>query len=185
MAGKIQTDKVLLERICKKSDMAAFDMLFRRYYPLLQAYASQFVDWDNAGSVVQDVMLYLWEKRSSINVRNSVSTFLYTAVKYNCLSLINRGLIGRKVMDSLRLSLIEEVEPVDFDKNVYKIQRRLDSVLEKLPEPQRIVFRMNRFEGLSYKKIASELGVSVKTVEYRMSQALEKLRDGFSDIIGK
>lgn len=185
MAGEVQTDRALLERICKESDIAAFDMLFRRYFPLLQAYASQFVDWDNAGSVVQDVMLYLWEKRSSINVRNSVSTFLYTAVKYNCLSLVNRGQIGRKVIDSLRLSVIEEVEPVDFDKNINEIQRRLNSLLVQLPEPQRTVFRMNRFEGLSYKKIASELGISEKTVEYRMSQALQKLRDGFSDILSK
>jgi RNA polymerase sigma-70 factor (ECF subfamily) len=45
-----------------------------------------------------------------------------------------------------------------------------------LPESYRITFRKSRFEDKTYSEIAVELGVSVKTVEYRMTQALKQLR---------
>ncbi len=183
MTERNETDRILLEKICTKSDIDAFDKLFRRYYPLLMSFACHFVDSENAGNVVQDVMLYLWEKRKSIIVRNSVSTFLFTAVKYNCLSLINREQTGKKVISNLRLSVMAEVEMVPFDSSEEEIMRRLESALSLLSPPQQAVFRMSRFEGLPYKEIASRLGVSMKTVEYRMSQALIKLRLSFKDFI--
>ena len=48
----------------------------------------------------------------------------------------------------------------------------LKQVIMGLPELYRDVFILNRFQGLSYQEIAEERGLSVKTVEYRMSRAL-------------
>ena len=42
---------------------------------------------------------------------------------------------------------------------------------------------MSRFEGKSYEQIAREMGVSVKTVEYRISQALRKLEISLTDYL--
>jgi RNA polymerase sigma-70 factor (ECF subfamily) len=52
-----------------------------------------------------------------------------------------------------------------------------------MPEKQRTVFLMNRIDELKYKEIADQLGLSVKAIEKRMSQALEHLKTHLKDKI--
>lgn len=49
----------------------------------------------------------------------------------------------------------------------------LKQLLTALPEIYRDVFLLSRFCGMSYDQIAEARGISVKTVEWRMSRALE------------
>jgi len=50
--------------------------------------------------------------------------------------------------------------------------KKIEKTICHLPENYRIIFEKSRFEDKTYPVIASELGLSVKTVEYRMTQAL-------------
>jgi RNA polymerase sigma-70 factor (ECF subfamily) len=60
---------------------------------------------------------------------------------------------------------------------------RLEKALDSLPETYRQAFVMHRFNNKSYKDIASEMGISQKTVEYRISQAIRQLRVELKDFL--
>lgn len=80
--------------------------------------------------------------------------------------------IGGDIADDCDLSFIYEQKET--------LEHLMDCVA-KLPESYKTVLEMNYFQELSYKEIASELGISEKLASVRIVRAKEKLRE----IIGK
>ncbi len=64
-----------------------------------------------------------------------------------------------------------------------ELSGRIKDALDKLPEKCRIVFVMSRYEELSYKEIALQLEISVKTVENQIGKALRILRGELKDYL--
>ena len=58
-----------------------------------------------------------------------------------------------------------------------ELQKFINSTLEKLPVRRRQIFEMHRLEGRKYVEIATQLSLSVKTVEAEMTKALRTLRE--------
>lgn len=73
--GKNVEDGILLEKL-GKGEQEAFDRLFRKYYPMLCAYAHRFVEVEEAEEVVQEVMLWIWENRMTLVIKESLSQYL-------------------------------------------------------------------------------------------------------------
>ena len=64
-----------------------------------------------------------------------------------------------------------------------ELEGKIEEAISNLPEKFKEAFEMNRFEGLKYQKIAARLNVSVRTVEVRISKALELLRKSLIDFL--
>jgi RNA polymerase sigma-70 factor (ECF subfamily) len=58
---------------------------------------------------------------------------------------------------------------------------RLMKLLDTLPAQTQRVFRMHKFDGLSYGETAERLGVSKSAVEKHMTTALKRLLQGLED----
>lgn len=63
------------------------------------------------------------------------------------------------------------------------LKEKLQHALNELPERCRTIFQLSRFEELKYHEIASELGISIKTVEAQMGKALRILRVKLVDFL--
>ncbi len=177
----IITDEVLFEKI-QAGDVKAFDILFMRYYPLLCAYAKQFVDFDDGQEIVQDVMVWFWENSSMQVIESSPKNYLFRAVKNRCLTLINRNELKQRVVSSMYENQQSQYEDPDF-YIVEELTRNIENALSRLPETYREAFEMNRFQSMTYNEIAEKLNVSSKTVDYRIQQALKLLRVELKDYL--
>ena len=61
------------------------------------------------------------------------------------------------------------------------MQLLLKQAVLALPPRQRAVFLLSRIEGLTNAQVAERLGLSVKTVEARMTRALAALASALQD----
>ena len=174
-------DEVLFEQI-QRGDEKAFDVLFLRYYPSLCAYAKQFVEYDDGQEIVQDVMVWFWENREMQLFEVSPKSYLFKAVKNRCFTLINRNEIKQRIVHTLYDNPQSQYEDPDFYV-VDELSKKIEEALQRLPDSYRIAFEMNRFQNLTYSEIANQLGVSSKTVDYRIQQALKLLRVELKDYL--
>ncbi len=175
------SDNEIIKRI-RKGDVRQFESLFRTFYISLVRYATSFVrDHDTAEEIVQDVFYRIWAGREKINIKKSLSAYLFRAVHNSCLHLLEH----RKVVEKHEREIIREWETnpgstadlVQYNELLSVVA----DILERLPPRCGQIFCMHRFEGLKYAGIAEKLQISVKTVEADMSRALKEFRKALKE----
>ncbi|MFT4071674.1 MAG: RNA polymerase sigma-70 factor [Dysgonamonadaceae bacterium] len=173
--------ETLFRKIAIQDDEYAFKELFFEFYPALCVFAKRYInDKEACKDIVQDIFLKIWEKRKNLDINTSFRNFIITSVKNRCIDYLRKN------------NPVEEIEGKEFTagietpESVYsksELETIIQHALNKMEPHLRRVFEMNRFEGLTYNEIASELNISPKTVEAQMSKALKFLRVELKDFI--
>lgn len=176
-------EKVLLAKL-KSGDNSAFSTIFSAYYRDLVLFAARFTkDQENAEEVVQDIFVKLWEDHESIKIDISLKSFLLRSVQNKCIDMIRH----RKIKDAHSSYVLENHSLFECDTDNYvlfsELREQIDRTLNRLPDELSGTFRMSRFKGLKYDEIAEILNVSVRTIEVRISKALNVLRTELKDYI--
>ncbi len=164
----------LLEQI-RQGDMRAYEEIFTRYYTTLCAYTRLYVRGEVSENIVQDLMLWLWENRTTLHITESLSRYLFRATRNRCLKYLNHEMVERRVLGQLSEKLHEQFEAPDFYV-IEELQERIRKAVEQLPPSYREAFELNRFQHKTYEEIAGLLDISPKTVDYRIQQSLKLLR---------
>ena len=154
---------------------SSFEAIFRTYFPGLRNYAMRFAkNGEEAEEIVQEVFVQLWEKRDSIQLNTSIKSYLFRAVHNRCLNQIRNEKIRARHHDHIGITQAHsEFSDAAIEQD---IKQQIYEAIGQLPEQCGRIFKLSRFEGLSYKEIAARLDISPKTVEVQMGKALKRLR---------
>lgn len=160
--------------------------MFRLYFLRLAKYAYKYVrNSAIAQDLTQSVFLKIWELNGSWNPRGTIQSYLYTAVKNQCLNQLKHTKV-RDEWESEESSIPKrsrirmEWEHSDRES---RLDRAIKQALDTMPDKRREVFLLSRDEGLTYQEIADLLGITKKTVENHMGNALQHLREELGDWI--
>jgi len=173
---KSHSDLELLQ-LLKKDDHDAYAQIYDRFNGLMYIYACKIVkDFDEAEDIVQEVFISLWDKRNTLVLKSSLSSYLYSAVRYKFINLLDHKKVRTDYSTSLQ-SFLDEGEYLTDD---YIREKEFKQLIEKeialLPEKMREIFVMSREQNLSNKEIAEKLDLSEKTVRNQVNNALNNLR---------
>lgn len=152
-----------------------FEHLFREMYPRLVRFSMTLIDdQDEAKDVVADVMCKALDIFEDMEME-ALKGWLYTTTRNSCLNVIKH-----KKVENSHADFIIEATRFEMNNNYREheaLLQKAENIAKALSEPTCTILRMCYWEKKSYKEVASELGISVDTVNKHISKALRILRE--------
>jgi len=177
------SDHELLTRL-RAGDSRIYKLIFDVHYRNLVKYANRFLnDVECSRDIVQEVFVYLWEKRAVLNIDQALDSYLYRAVHNACINHIKRGKIKSNYIQEFLLRANPDTDrgtqtTGGFERLVEKeLSAQIDQILNSLPAQCGNIFKLSRHRGLKNKEIADLYNISTRTVETQIFRALKIFKE--------
>lgn len=168
----------LIQRIVN-NDKNAFKEIYEHYANMMFIFCSRKINNEtDAYDLVQELFVRVWNNRQSLDTSKSIKPYLYKIA-----SNLTIDYLRRLVSRTSRISSDNEADGISYQTEGFDISERINEEIGKLPDQQRDVFCLSKYENLKYSEISEIMNISVKTVENHMGRALKKLREGLTDIL--
>lgn len=161
----------------KEGDSSVFSDLFNEYhqkvyfYVLSKAHSSYIAE-----EATQITFIKLWDYRHRLDESEPISKLIFHIARATTIDLLRKEAVkGRflkqeKPETSNTRSISDAIE-------ARELLLQVRQAVSNMPPVRRKVFELSRYEFKSYKEIADQLSLSVKTVENHMSLAINYLRN--------
>ena len=177
MQDSYLTEDILLIKKLREGDADSFEKLYHKHFSRLYNFCNSLTQSKaDSDEIVQETFIKIWEKRSSIDPEGNFSAYAYTIARNK---IYKRSIQRIKKFDveqhyALMLPLRSHI--TDDDVNYRSLKKIINELVGQLPKMQKKVFTLSRVNGLSNREIASQLQLSISTVENHIHLALKSLK---------
>lgn len=177
-----EDSELFVRKTFEENPKKGCELLFRLYYRAMCTHAVRFVySKEVAEDLVSEIFFKFWEKETYRVVTTSYRAYLFQSVRNRAYNYLSNDL---RKSDSLSATQPAETPTSDSPEQIMQLEElhhTIDTLIASLPPQCRKVFLMNRFEGRKSKDIATELHLSVRTVETHIFKALGILKNGLKN----
>jgi RNA polymerase sigma-70 factor (ECF subfamily) len=102
--------------------------------------------------------------------------YISTSVKNSCLNYLKHKTIVASFEKSEATRIAYNSSETEEEMIDIELETAIIKAMDELPPQRKKIFMFSRIDGLKYHEIADKMGLSVKTIEAQMGQALKQLR---------
>lgn len=170
----VKSDTVLLKLI-QEDDQKALEQLFEKYYYCLCEFAFQYVrNFNLTEEVVSDIFLKIWKKRHTLRIYGNFKTYLYTATRNQAINYLQKEKREQE-WKWLEDGMVSDNFRPDEELIFKELENHINDLLNTLPPRRKLIFKLSRIEGFTYREIADILSISIHTVQNQMVKAVKQL----------
>lgn len=176
MSGKEHYETQLLDRIKSDSD-SAFEEIYERYWQLLFNFGMRKLNQrEVVEGIVQEVFIDFWLRRKSLDIRQSLSTYLHSCVHFRIINQYKSRAIRTKYLEGLKTQDAELGLSVEEMLQYRDLRLAIKRIVRHFPFQRKKAYKLRFDKGLSYQEIANTMDISVSTVEKHLIRAVKDLR---------
>lgn len=169
------------------SDTTALVQLYEQLYADLLSYGVQLSNSnDIAKDAINDVFIDIWDNRSKLNPVENVRAYLFACIRRKIFHSTTIQRNTSSLPDLQWVSVQSDLSQEDVIMAMQRsdeIRRRVQQALEKLTGRQRELIQMKYFNGLNYRQIETETGISMKTAYNTIYNAMKILAAELKDVL--
>lgn len=175
----ITTNNEEIVKALMKGDEVIFAMIYKAYFISLRNYAISILsDQEAANEIVQNLFVSLWINRKKLDKEKSLRNYLLRGTHNNSLRYLSTHSLHQQHHERIKQERKEEEnENVIQYEETTDPETQLATILDELPERSKQVVIMSHIENKKSSEIARQLGISVRTTETILYQAMKKLRE--------
>lgn len=174
----ILTDEKLVS-LLKTGNQLAFNELYNRYWKILFSKTLNILkDKSLAEDVLQEVFTSIWIRRESLEI-NDIKSYLFSASRNNALLKIRNEKFVDLNADTIAGLILNAETEIAEDEN--DLLANINQEIQKLPKRCQTIFQMSRIDNYSNTEIATELKISIRSVENQLHLALKHLRQNLAN----
>ncbi|WP_164735282.1 RNA polymerase sigma factor [Pseudoflavitalea rhizosphaerae] len=175
-----QLNRQLLYRIAEGHE-PSFRLLYDEYFNTIYSTALAFTQSQQlAMEVVQETFLRVWKNRTRLPEIENLPGFLYVIGRNQVKTALRSIKENNEAEGLLNIAEPVNVHSPERAAIIKQFREEVYKAAGQLPEQQAIVFKLSRFEHLSYDEIAAQLGISTATVKNHLVKALGFMRNYFA-----
>src|SRR2546427_4025766 len=185
-------DQKLVKR-AQGGDLAAYDELVRRYQERIYATIYHMTsNHEDANDLAQEAFIKGFQALKSFKGGSSFYTWVYRIAVNKTINFLkqrkHKALLSLDDMDFNAehdpdlVALISERTP-RREVNLAELQEKLNTAMQKLSEPHRLVVTLHDVQGLSHEEIAKIMNCNIGTVRSRLFYARQQLQAYLSDYL--
>lgn len=186
-AGAGETEDGALVRRAQAGDAEAFGLLVERYMRRAYFAALALVSRrEDALDLSQEAFARAFLARRSIDPERPFYAWLYQILRRLCFNFLRDRRTRARTLEAAGTWLADEAaerfrsDPADALAR-REAQRRVAAAMEALPARDREVLALKEFKSLTYREIASLVGIPVGTVMSRLYSARRRLADALEE----
>lgn len=179
---QIEKQEEILAKL-KNDDRNALQIVFKTYYPVVCKSILRYVrDPNLSEDLAQEVFIRFWNKRHKIQINSSLGAYLKRMGINEALAHLRSN--KHFDMDEFTLESLKETDESAEEQFLYgELKEHITDAINQLPPKCQAVFKMSRYDEMTYREISTNLGISIKTVENQMGKALRVLRASLKQYI--
>ncbi len=158
----------------------AFNELFNDHWKAVHKLCLKYSqDSSVALDLSQNIFLSVWERKLQFSSTTDASSYLLKAARFQVLNHLRNKKDTIDISEEAALNQITTSEThspealLTYAETKFEISRQISN----LKEPTKSIFLLSRENEMSYRQIADELNIGIKTVEKHISRALRQLRE--------
>lgn len=161
-----------------QGDKRAFTILFDGYYKTLAAYIFKLTEsLEVTEEIVQDVFIKIWLKRESLSEINSFSNYIFILSRNKTLNFLRQQARYATHFQPLEKEQEATIGAEEENDSYEDFRILIDQAIERLPQQQKLIYQLSRFEKLKYNDIATRLNLSAETVKKHMYLATKTIKE--------
>jgi RNA polymerase sigma-70 factor (ECF subfamily) len=169
----VHNEKLILEQVAA-GDEQAFARLFEAYHNQLGEYVFRLTDsLPVTEEIVQDVFLKIWLKRTLLPGLDSFTNYLFILLRNHTLNSLRKRATER-VRYLQWATVFEEDEAPDEVSEQYRAW--IDEAVDQLPERQKEIYLLSRYQHLTHQQIATQLNIAPSTVKTHLERAVAAIK---------